>query len=640
MKPVSLFRSRVGAAATATALFAAGLGLGATPAAAQTACGDAPDGYNVITSNDAVITGTKGPDFICAGNGDNTIKSKNGDDIIFGRGGNDTIDAGWGDDVIDGGAGDDLLIGGKRSGADVILGGNGNDILRGLGGDDNLNGGAGDDTLQGGTGDDTLDGGNGQDLLKGKPGIDTLNGNDADDNLQGGGGNDILNGGEGNDALSGGPGQDLLDGDIGDDRLRGNAGADSIFGQAGADTIRGGPGDDILNGGAGNDDIEGQGGVDDADGGADTDTCIAETVINCELPAPADTDGDGVPDATDNCVNDPNANQADADGDGIGDACEADTDGDGVIDDIDNCVDDPNANQADTDGDGIGDVCDPMGPDIDMDGLDDTTETIDPATNPTTFQADRFAALTSTTGGWTAGGTVSVSITGTTQMFSCDVNPSGNIDEFDMGGVTYEGQCDLATAPLSVGDVITVTDDQNGAVKELTITLTIDKVERWSEMVFGTAAPGAVVEVVGESTNGQSSPVTVTADAGGIWVADLSALPFNINVLNGAVAAGATTADAENDVEEITFTITHAGVELDAATGVVSPADSFDWAPGAVVTVEHLDTDGTIIETINVTTDAVSGVWTVTLTGPLVTGQSVRVTDDTVMDPAFILPVP
>jgi hypothetical protein len=40
-------------------------------------------------------------------------------------------------------------------------------------------------------------------------------------------------------------------------------------------------------------------------------------------PPPADADGDGVPDASDNCPSVPNADQADADGDGIGDACDA-----------------------------------------------------------------------------------------------------------------------------------------------------------------------------------------------------------------------------------------------------------------------------------------------------------------------------
>ena len=34
-------------------------------------------------------------------------------------------------------------------------------------------------------------------------------------------------------------------------------------------------------------------------------------------PTKADTDGDGVPDCTDNCILTPNADQADSDGDGV-----------------------------------------------------------------------------------------------------------------------------------------------------------------------------------------------------------------------------------------------------------------------------------------------------------------------------------
>jgi len=40
------------------------------------------------------------------------------------------------------------------------------------------------------------------------------------------------------------------------------------------------------------------------------------------LPSAADSDGDGVPDVDDNCVDNPNADQADADGDGVGNACD------------------------------------------------------------------------------------------------------------------------------------------------------------------------------------------------------------------------------------------------------------------------------------------------------------------------------
>lgn len=88
--------------------------------------------------------------------------------------------------------------------------------------------------------------------------------------------------------------------------------------------------------------------------------------LTVDGPAVVDSDGDGVADADDNCVNTANADQADADGDGTGDACEPDSDSDGVIDDTDNCPQVYNPHQLDPDYDGLGNACDP---DKDGDGI-------------------------------------------------------------------------------------------------------------------------------------------------------------------------------------------------------------------------------------------------------------------------------
>ena len=77
--------------------------------------------------------------------------------------------------------------------------------------------------------------------------------------------------------------------------------------------------------------------------------------IGVPCPQPADTDGDTIPDAIDNCPLVDNPDQTDTDNGGIGDAC-------------DNCATIFNPGQADSDGEGLGDACDPCPNQADCDG--------------------------------------------------------------------------------------------------------------------------------------------------------------------------------------------------------------------------------------------------------------------------------
>jgi hypothetical protein len=134
---------------------------------------------------------------------------------------------------------------------------------------------------------------------------------------------------------------------------------------------------------------------------ADTDgDGIPDAIDNCPSPNPdqADSDGDDIGDGCDNCAT-ANPGQEDSDGDGIGDACDTcpldptnDIDGDGVCGSVDNCPATPNAGQEDADDDGLGDACDSCpndaNNDADGDGVCGNVDNCPATANPAQTDTD------------------------------------------------------------------------------------------------------------------------------------------------------------------------------------------------------------------------------------------------------------
>lgn len=213
-----------------------------------------------VSSNDARIHGTRGPDVIVGGPGPNVIVGAGGNDTICGGFGRDRIYGDRGNDTIDGKRGNDSVYGGRGSDGvhggvdrDEVFGQSGNDVVGGGPGNrDEADGGPGDDDVGGGRGTlDTILGGIGSDRIDGGPGVHDIAsyrsaGGPVEVDLRNGAVvgaeveplvriEDVL-GGSAEDTLVGsGATPSRLDGGPGDDLLRGAKRSDQAFGGPGSD---------------------------------------------------------------------------------------------------------------------------------------------------------------------------------------------------------------------------------------------------------------------------------------------------------------------------------------------------------------------------------------------------------------------
>ncbi len=174
----------------------------------------------------------------------------------------------------------------------------------------------------------------------------------------------------------------------------------------------------------------------------------------CGTPE-TDTDGDGTPDCLDDCPNDANKT---APGDcGCG-SLEIDSDADGVADCIDNCMSTPNPGQEDCDGDGIGDACE-GGLDCNANGVPDDCELAGNDCNQNGIPDDCELAGNDCNGNGVldecelAGNDCNANgVLDTCELSGNDCNANGLLDDCELAGNDCNGNGVLDTCEIAGND--------------------------------------------------------------------------------------------------------------------------------------------------------------------------------------------
>ncbi|MDP9299430.1 MAG: thrombospondin type 3 repeat-containing protein [Actinomycetota bacterium] len=341
------------------------------------------------------------------------------------------------------------------------------------------------------------------------------------------------------------------------------------------------------------------------------ETCVSGTSGDClsgadaftidltvTAPAVTDSDGDGVPDSTDNCPSVANANQTDTDGDGIGDACDStpngpDADGDGVPDSTDNCPNAANANQTDTDGDGIGDACDstPNGPDADGDGVPDSTDNCPNVANANQTDTDgdglgnacdpnSYGPVAGTVNSSGASGNEGDTLTASGNFTDQDATFQGTISKQSGDGTVLQGAggtwtWSLATTDNGGGSVtVKVDDGEHSPAATESFSWSAANVSPTANL--GNAGPVNEGTAVTVSFSGQQDPSSDDTTAGFHYAFDCA---------GGSLASATYAGSGTSDSKECTFAD---GPATKTVTGVIIDKDGGKTQYSTNVTVNNV----------------------------------------------------